>query len=81
MPDRTKRPRRPTTFAGWKAAKDLTDEQIATLLRGQGVEVKRAMVSAIIRGDRNAGNQLALALRDLTGLPIETFLLATARAA
>lgn len=67
-------PVKPRTFAEWKAAHDLTDEQIAARLRARGVDVKRAMISAVLRGERGCGNRLALALRDETGLPIEAFL-------
>lgn len=65
------------TFQEWKALRDMTDEQIADAVRQRGVEVKRAMISAILRRQRNAGSSLAMALRDLTGLPLELFLLAT----
>lgn len=71
----------PSSFADWKERRQFTDEQIAGELRDRGIEVKRAMISAILRGERNAGNQLALALRDLTGLPIELFLLAASKPA
>lgn len=68
----------PGTFQAWKALQGMTDEQIAEAVRQRGVPVKRAMISAILRRERNAGTSLAMALRDLTGLPIELFLLATA---
>lgn len=68
------------TFQEWKALRDITDEQIADAVRQRGVEVKRAMISAILRRQRNAGSALAMALRDLTGLPLELFLLATSPA-
>lgn len=66
----------PATFQAWKALQGKTDEQIADAVRQRGVPVKRAMISAILRRERNAGTSLAMALRDLTGLPIEHFLLA-----
>jgi transcriptional regulator with XRE-family HTH domain len=69
-------PRKPQTFAEWKAQENLTDEEIAAK-----VGCTRGAISNILRGERNAGNQLAIALRDLTGLPIDLFLLASTEAA
>lgn len=76
MNDHQPPPVKPRSFAEWKESHGLTDEQIAARIRERGVDVKRAMIGAILRGHRAAGNRLALALRDETGLPIELFLLA-----
>jgi len=66
---------KPSSFSEWKETQKLTDAQIAERITARGVPVKRAMISAILRGERSAGNRLAFALRDETGLPIEQFLL------
>lgn len=77
----TKEPIPPaSSFAEWKERRQLTDEQIAAMLRERGVPVTRGAIGHILRGRRGAGNRLALALRDLTGLPIELFLLLPAPA-
>lgn len=72
----------PQTFAEWKAAAGLTDQQIAERVSSiAGVPVSRVTINYLLRGERNAGGKVALALRELTGLPIEVFLNARAAAA
>lgn len=65
---------KPATLAEWKQQEGLTDDEIAKRICARGVQVGRAMISHVISGRRGAGNRLALALRDETGLPIEAFL-------
>jgi transcriptional regulator with XRE-family HTH domain len=59
---------KPQTFAEWKRLHDLTDEEIAAK-----VGCTRGAISHILRGARDAGDDLADALVLLTGLPFVEF--------
>lgn len=72
----------PATFAEWREFRQLTDAQIADeITRSTGVEVRRGMIGALARGERNAGPVLAVALSRYTGLPVEQFMLPAINAA
>jgi len=61
-------------FAAWKAERGLTDEQIAEEVRKRGLSCSRQMVGALLSGDRCASGPLAIALHDITGLPLPLFI-------
>lgn len=52
----------------------MTDEQIAEEVRKRGLSCSRQMIGALLSGNRCASGPLAVALNEITGLPLQLFI-------